>query len=326
MLDVSMIDTADINTDLITVIVPCYNYGYFIPETLDSIQRQTYENWECIVVDDGSTDNTRDIVYRYISKDNRFKYIYQTNKGLSAARNTGIKNAKGDYLQFLDADDLIEKRKLELQLNYFLQYPDVGIVYGDVRYFSSERPGERFYSMSGDNKPWIPKISGKGKVILNILIERNIMAVNSALVKKKAIDICGLFDEALKAHEDWDYWLRCALHDFSFAFLELPETNALVRYHLSSMTHNPLLMLSTQLELQHKLGPVLTDYHLKLMNKKTIANLNFGLLLADEKMRYSHRLLLICHKLLLDFSYSLKIFLYKLKFSIYSLLSKVIEA
>jgi glycosyltransferase involved in cell wall biosynthesis len=107
---------------LVSIIVPCYNYGYFLPETLDSILAQSYTKWECIIVDDGSTDNTKDVATTYLITDQRFRYIYQNNRGLSAARNTGIKLSKGSYIQFLDADDLLQEKKLESQICFLEQH------------------------------------------------------------------------------------------------------------------------------------------------------------------------------------------------------------
>src|SRR5437870_12319582 len=101
---------------LVSIIVPSYNYAHFIGEALQSIQSQTYSNWECIVVDDGSTDDTGALVRQLAEKDGRIKYVRQENRGLAAARNAGMANSEGVYFQFLDADDLLEPQKLERQV------------------------------------------------------------------------------------------------------------------------------------------------------------------------------------------------------------------
>ena len=90
---------------LISVIVPCYNQAQYLDECLQSVLDQTYQNWECIIVNDGSPDHTEEIAKRWLEKDNRFRYIYKDNGGLSSARNAGIREAKGEYLFFLDSDD-----------------------------------------------------------------------------------------------------------------------------------------------------------------------------------------------------------------------------
>lgn len=128
---------------LVTVIIPSYNYGRFIGETLESVRRQSYSNWECFVIDDGSTDDTREIVSHYIAMDNRISYVFQPNQGVSIARNNAIKQCRGAYIQFLDADDLLEPGKLEAHVNYLEQYPEIDLVYGDWRHFDSDDPNQR---------------------------------------------------------------------------------------------------------------------------------------------------------------------------------------
>ena len=96
-----------------SIIIPTYNRADLIPETIRSVQNQTIENWECIIVDDGSTDNTKSIIEDLIKQDSRLKYIYQENAERSAARNNGIRNSSGEYICFLDSDDLFEENHLE---------------------------------------------------------------------------------------------------------------------------------------------------------------------------------------------------------------------
>ncbi len=147
---------------LVSVIVPTYNYGHFIGQALKSMQAQTYPHWECVVVDDGSTDDTAEVVARFSDSDRRIKFLRQKNLRQAAARNNGLRNSSGQYVQFLDADDLLEPRKLERQVEYLERHPEVDIVYGDVRFFNTEDPDERLYTMWGENKPWMPGISGRG--------------------------------------------------------------------------------------------------------------------------------------------------------------------
>lgn len=104
-------------TPLISIIIPLYNAEKYIPETIQSVLNQTYKNWELIIVDDGSTDNSANIVKSYIDEDTRIKYYHKKNTGVSETRNQGIKLAKGDYIAFLDADDVWEKNNLELKLD-----------------------------------------------------------------------------------------------------------------------------------------------------------------------------------------------------------------
>lgn len=117
------------NNPLISIIIPTYNRAHLIFETLDSVLVQTYENWECIVVDDGSTDGTDGLLAEYIKKDNRFKYLINARtKGAQGARNTGILNAKGNYVQFFDSDDIMYPHHLKTKMDAFQQNPDLDIV------------------------------------------------------------------------------------------------------------------------------------------------------------------------------------------------------
>jgi hypothetical protein len=102
---------------LVSIIIPCYKQAQYLEETLQSVLQQTYSNWECILVDDGSPDNTKEIATQWTTNDKRFCYFYKENEGVSKARNFGIEKANGTYIQFLDADDLIDERKLELSIN-----------------------------------------------------------------------------------------------------------------------------------------------------------------------------------------------------------------
>src|SRR5947209_231443 len=195
---------------LVSVIVPTYNYAGFITEALESLRAQTYQNWECIVVDDGSTDDTADVVARFIERDERVRYMWQENQRQSVAKNTGLAEARGPYVQFLDADDLIEPRKFERQVEFLEAHAGADIVYGGVRFFRTERPEERLYAMFGENEPWMPEVSGAGKEVLLPLIHHNIMVINSPLVRRSVVDDVGQFDPVLPPVEDWDFWIRCA--------------------------------------------------------------------------------------------------------------------
>src|ERR1044072_4584982 len=180
---------------LVSVVVPSYNYGHLIRETLDSLTAQTYRAWECVVVDDGSTDDTRAVVEAYASRDPRVRYVRQENLKLAAARNNGLHHSACDYFQFLDADDLVEPRKFERQVEYLEAHPAVDIVYSGVRYFSAESPGElshsRLYSVWEDERPWMPEVSGRGRPLLPRLLRNNIMVVNSPLLRRRVVEAVG---------------------------------------------------------------------------------------------------------------------------------------
>lgn len=113
---------------LVSIIVPCFNQVDFLDESLGSIRNQTYKNWECLIVNDGSTDATEQVAKKWVGTDNRFRYIKKKNAGTSSAKNTGLEKSRGDYIQFLDCDDWIHRDKIQLSIREFSNDPLVDIV------------------------------------------------------------------------------------------------------------------------------------------------------------------------------------------------------
>ena len=124
---------------LVSIIVPCYKQAQYLDEALQSVLDQTYENWECIIVNDGSPDNTKEIAQKWVAKDIRFKYIYQNNKGVSAARNLGISNANGIYILPLDGDDKISEKYIEEAIIAFEKDKSLKLVYCKAEKFGNEK-------------------------------------------------------------------------------------------------------------------------------------------------------------------------------------------
>ena len=227
------------NSPLVSIIVPCYNYGHLLGETLNNILEQSYKNWECIIVDDGSTDNTYTVSKEFAENHKQIRYVYQKNAGLSAARNTGLQHSKGSFIQLLDADDFIESNKLLSQINVFSEHPDSDIVYSEVRYFSSEQQTLRRFSMNEIDMPWMPKVdSSNHQLLMSTLIDLNFCVVNAPLIRKSVFDRIGQFNTKLIAVEDWEFWCRCAFQKVNFRFDNSPGTLALVRFHEGSMSKN----------------------------------------------------------------------------------------
>jgi len=257
---------------IVSIIVPCYNYGRYVGETLDSLLAQTFLEWECLVVDDGSKDNSREVVQAYAKKDDRIKYIYQENKGLPGARNTGIQAAQGLYIQFLDADDILESEKLKEQVSYFESHPEIDFVYSGLMYFTDGEPDKLRYSPDWINKPWTLQKSGKGKNLLKDLIISSSIMPPMPLIKKSAIDRIGGFADHLKSCEDWEFWLRCANHNLIFHFLDKKNTRSLMRLHPSSMTKNRTIMLESMIEVREHINKMVEDENLKKINKDFLVN------------------------------------------------------
>ncbi len=172
----------------ISIIVPCYNQVQYLDEALQSVLDQTYQDWECIIVNDGSTDHTEEVARKWVSKDSRFIYLKKENGGLSSARNTGIIMAKGAYILPLDADDRIASEYLDKAQIYFDK--DYKIIYCQAYFF-----GNRV-------EPWLlSDYSYEG-----ILFNNQIFC--SAFFKKSDWESVGGYDENLKyGREDWDFWL-----------------------------------------------------------------------------------------------------------------------
>lgn len=254
---------------LVSIIVPCYNYGNFLSETLDSVLCQTYNNWECLVIDDGSTDNTREVADIYINKDSRIKYFYQENRGLSAARNHGLDVSTGDFIQFLDADDLLEERKLEIHHTYLSDNPNIDIVYGSMIRFDSDTKKE-----TGDDS-WMPKVSGQGHNVLFCLIKGNIMVVSASMIRKSIFKKTGIFNTEYRSMEDWELWLRCALNDVCFEYVEGNNTRTRIRSHKNNMMLDNEIMELSSFKLRHELQNKIIDRDLKLLNRELL-NHSYG--------------------------------------------------
>lgn len=183
---------------LVSIIVPCYNQAQYLDESLQSIYNQTYTYWECIIVDDGSPDNTKEIARKWEAKDSRFIYLYKENGGVSSARNLGIKNAKHEFILTLDADDKYESTFLEKALNLFLANDELGIVSSWGQYFTNDKQLQIFKSTA--------------KSVADFLFY-NGFNMGSSLFRKKCWEQVGGYDENPKnGYEDWEFYLRvCAL-------------------------------------------------------------------------------------------------------------------
>ena len=209
---------------LVSVVVATYNTSQFISEALDSVlEQQDYANLEIIVVDDGSTDETSLVIKRYL-KDTRIKYILQEHGGQAKAKNKGIKEAKGYYIAFLDADDKWTRDKLKKQIPCFNISSKIGVVYPNFSLLSEDGkilgPVEREY-YSGN-------ITGK-------LLINNFVTGMASIVKKECFDKVGVFDESLPMGIDYDLWLRISAY-YEFYFLD--EITYLYRQWPGQMSHN----------------------------------------------------------------------------------------
>ncbi len=191
------------NTPLVTVIITAYNDGDCVSQAIESVLAQSYPNFELIVVDDGSTDDTDKAVEAF---GKAVRYINQPHTGLpAAARNNGIRNSSGDFIAFLDADDTWELKKLERQVAVARKRPQVGLVCANAYHWKNP-------AQTSNLSKYLRRGLGHSGAVLPFLLRNNYVITSTAFVRKSLLEQTGLFSEApeLRAIEDYDLWLRIA--------------------------------------------------------------------------------------------------------------------
>lgn len=191
----------------VSVIIPTYNRANIVRESIDSVLNQTYKDFELLVVDDGSQDKTKEMLEAY---GGQLKYCFIEHCGVSGARNHGILKSSGEYITFLDSDDLWENNKLEKQIDYFNKNPKANIIYTDEIWY---RKGIRVNQKKKHYKP-------SGDIFLELLPLCRISA-SSIMFKREIIDDIGVFDEELPVCEDYDLWIRLAVK-YPIYFIDIP--------------------------------------------------------------------------------------------------------
>lgn len=189
--------------NLVSVIIPMYNSNDTIINSIKSVLKQTYKNYEIIIVDDGSTDNSYKIVEEFMQENNlekKIKLLSQENRGPSAARNKGISHSRGEYIAFLDADDIWVEEKLEKQIKLMSKNSNIALVGSNIN--------NNFYKKQ-DN---ILNIS------YNMLLFKNYFFTPTVIIKKSILDKVGLFDLEQKFSEDYNLWLRIC-KDYNCVFI-----------------------------------------------------------------------------------------------------------
>lgn len=245
---------------IISVIVPCYNQAQYLDECLQSVLDQTYQDWECIIVNDGSPDNTEEIAKKWLERDQRFRYIWKENGGLSSARNFGVEKAKGEWILTLDSDDYISNDYLQLAQKKFSD-ESIKVIYCEAQKFGII------------NEKWtLPDFS-----LLN-LAEQNVIFC-SAFFKKDDWKIVGGYDENLKVGlEDWDFWIsilksggNVAKIDSICFYYRTKEYSMLSNLVISGTTAALIYIEKKHLDFFHKqLGSITQIYHTNCQNEKII--------------------------------------------------------
>ena len=241
----------------ISVIVPCYNQAQYLDECLQSVLDQTYQDWECIIVNDGSPDHTEDVAKKWLEKDIRFKYLHKDNGGLSSARNAGIEKAIGEWILPLDCDDKIGNQYLELAEKEFGE--NYSVIYCKAEYFSAK---------SGEWK--LPDYSLKN------LAEENIIFCTAFFRKTDWMRVEG-YDENMKhGLEDWEFWISLLknegvayqLNETCF-FYRIKENSMLTNLHQSNKMDKMLFYIEkkhldffhSQLGSIHRINKDKNEYH-----------------------------------------------------------------
>jgi glycosyltransferase involved in cell wall biosynthesis len=255
----------------ISVILPTYNSARTIGESIDSVLKQTYPDFELIVVDDGSTDNTKKIVYGYT--DRRIIYIYQSNQERSAARNKGIAHARGKYIAFIDSDDIWIDDKLAKQFPVLEADKELGLVYSDLYHFDDET-GENLFVFSNIIKLY------RGKIKLHLLLKNCFIQSPTPLVRREVINVVGPFDPSLVFGEDWDLWLRIAAK-YPIDYIDEPLARVRVHKNVGSLTKPSSTVYKNTLILLEKVDHEITDRNWLLRRmlriKRGLLHYNYGM-------------------------------------------------
>jgi glycosyltransferase involved in cell wall biosynthesis len=220
----------------VAIVIPAYNQAHYLGEAIRSALAQTYADLAVIVVDDGSTDPTREVVESF--NDPRITYVYQENAGLSAARNTGIRRTNSPYISFLDSDDLFLPEKLSLLVPLLEKDAEIHLAAGQAVVIDEK--GRRREKQS-ENK--IPDPSSR-------FLLYNPLHVGSVLLRRACLEKIGLFDEDLRAYEDWDLWLRLLRAGYRIAWIDQPVS--LYRFHEAQMTRDGTRMRTASLAVLNK--------------------------------------------------------------------------
>jgi glycosyltransferase involved in cell wall biosynthesis len=213
----------------ISVVIPSYNRAHLIAETIQSVLAQTFQDFEIIVVDDGSSDNTQEVISHF-----PVRYFYQENKGASAARNTGIRLSLGEYIAFLDSDDLLLRHALQRGVEALNMYPEAGFSYGQA-YLMNER--EQIFGLIKSSFVRHSSLVD-GKEIIREMLTTYTVPINTTMVRRRCLNTIGGFDESLKTAEDRAFHVSMAKR---YPVVYIAEPLIKYRVHSGSTSAAPRL-------------------------------------------------------------------------------------
>lgn len=247
----------------------------FLKELVANLQRQTFQNWEAIIIDDGSVDNTQEQAEQYCKSEKRIRYFKTNNKGNAAARNIGLEHATGDFVHFLDADDLLSENKLKLQLDHAVSLDEKTITYTDLVYFLDQFPDKQYPDFLMQGKEWMPKFDGGGFEILEALVRNNFTAISCPLIPRKFLQENSInFEEGLNSKVDWLFWIECALANGSFRYFGDSRAKTLIRRHENSITVKKDTLKFGEVVFREKLSRVIESSNLTPEEKRKLISLN----------------------------------------------------
>jgi glycosyltransferase involved in cell wall biosynthesis len=223
----------------VSVIIPVYNGGEFLSKAMESVIAQTYSDWQIVAVNDGSTDNSLEILRMYEHRlPSKIHIVSQKNSGASSARNRGIIESKGEYIAFLDSDDSWLPEKLEKQVEFLESNKELGLVYSDC-YIIDNGSNMEENTYLCRTKPF------RGN-IFSELVYNNFIPTSTVLVRRKVLDKVGLFNPVLRISQDYDLWLRLA-EIYSVDFINQPL--AKYRFHNEGISKNVELMIAEDFQI-----------------------------------------------------------------------------
>ena len=251
---------------LVSVIIPAYNAQNFIAEAIESVMAQTYQNWELLVADDGSIDNTKSVIQAYCLKDTRISYLYQPNGRLPKARNLGLAHARGEYVAFIDADDVWFKEKLSVQVNLFIE-TNADLIFSDAIIFTDDV--EKPKMLMGAGKGYF-----QGEEGLRSFLAFNRIPVLTVVMKTAVIKAQGGFceDASIPQSEDYHLWLRLLMNGYVLYGSE--RILAGYREHSGAMSFSDKLCTPAVIEVlrdlkaQHKTNRKLLNKYQKVWFKR----------------------------------------------------------
>lgn len=261
---------------LVSIITPAYNAGPYLRDTIGSVLAQTYPNFEHIIVDDGSTDNTAEVVRSFT--DARIKYSLQKNSGQSAARNAAIAAAKGKYVALLDADDIFYPEKLAEQVAYMEAHPDCEFCYCKIHHFYHETPRDRYYFT----------MEHPSGFLFDKLIVSNFINPLSVMVRREVFEKHGAFEPKFRWADEQYLWLKLAYKKVKFCYLD--KALGACRLHPESFTNRPFYFQGSQeqcLEILHLVRGWMSEedarkYDIDKLEERTRRRIMIGKIMASK--------------------------------------------